>query len=366
MQESALKGIYGMNDDVILYWAHHEKLLLVDGEVAFMGGLDLCYGRWDTNDHPIADAHPSNLENILFPGQDFNNARIMDFNDVPHWQDNKLDRTNSSRMGWSDLSLCLKGPAVEDLAIHFVDRWNFIYNEKYDVRKDDRYSRLTLREHITGIIPHIHHHHHSNDEQQQQQQQSLNAPGAQYGQVGFVPPQQLPTSPATTGPPKPYNPQEYAHAVSQPFQAQGTQSPAVQAYPPPPFGTSSQIPPAFEPPPTAAGSESFGPGPGPYFPPPPSQSGRAISDERASTRRDSDEYDRELVAESHRQHHGEGQEGGGMREKILDKVSEGVRRAEDEYERHHGQYRGYFKEDGVSCQIVRSCTKWSHGSALEV
>ena len=71
----ALKGIYGMNEDVILYWAHHEKLLLIDGKVAFMGGLDLCYGRWDTNQHPIADCHPSNLDDIVFPGQDYNNAR---------------------------------------------------------------------------------------------------------------------------------------------------------------------------------------------------------------------------------------------------------------------------------------------------
>lgn len=45
----ALKGIYGMSDDTVLYWAHHEKLCLVDGHMAFMGGLDLCYGRWDTN-----------------------------------------------------------------------------------------------------------------------------------------------------------------------------------------------------------------------------------------------------------------------------------------------------------------------------
>lgn len=44
-----LKAIYGMNEDTVLYWAHHEKLCLVDGRMAFMGGLDLCYGRWDTN-----------------------------------------------------------------------------------------------------------------------------------------------------------------------------------------------------------------------------------------------------------------------------------------------------------------------------
>jgi phospholipase D1/2 len=74
-----LKAIYGMNEDVILYWAHHEKLCLIDGNIAFMGGLDLCYGRWDTNQHPLTDCHPSNLDDIVFPGQDYNNARFGTF-----------------------------------------------------------------------------------------------------------------------------------------------------------------------------------------------------------------------------------------------------------------------------------------------
>ncbi|KAF2654622.1 phospholipase D/nuclease [Lophiostoma macrostomum CBS 122681] len=136
-----LKAIYGANGDTVLYWAHHEKLCLVDGETAFMGGLDLCYGRWDTNQHPIADAHPGDLDRIVFPGQDFNNARIMDFSDVNNWENNKLDRTQSSRMGWSDISLSLAGPVVQDLRTHFTQRWNFIYDEKYG-KKDTRYSRL--------------------------------------------------------------------------------------------------------------------------------------------------------------------------------------------------------------------------------
>jgi phospholipase D1/2 len=148
-----LKAVYGMNDDVILYWAHHEKLCLVDGKTAFMGGLDLCYGRWDTNQHSIADCHPSDLNNIVFPGQDFNNARIMDFQDVPHWENNKLSRKDSSRMGWSDVSVSLHGAVVEDLQLHFVERWNFIYNEKYHVRKDVRYSKLLFRQREVGAHP---------------------------------------------------------------------------------------------------------------------------------------------------------------------------------------------------------------------
>jgi phospholipase D1/2 len=121
----ALKGIYGVTDGQVLYWAHHEKLCLVDGHIAFMGGLDLCYGRWDTHQHSIADAHPTDLNEIVFPGQDYNNARIMDFQDVPNYQNNKLDRKFNSRMGWSDVSISLSGPIVEDLKDHFAQRWNF-------------------------------------------------------------------------------------------------------------------------------------------------------------------------------------------------------------------------------------------------
>ncbi|KAF2740141.1 phospholipase D/nuclease [Polyplosphaeria fusca] len=142
MPVDGLQAVYGAHDGTVLYWAHHEKLCLIDGTIAFMGGLDLCYGRWDTNQHPLSDAHPGNLDNIVFPGQDYNNARIMDFQDVPNWENNKLDRTKSSRMGWSDVSLCLTGPAVQDLGTHFAQRWNFIYDEKYS-KKDTRYQRCT-------------------------------------------------------------------------------------------------------------------------------------------------------------------------------------------------------------------------------
>ncbi|KAF4778183.1 hypothetical protein HER10_EVM0000993 [Colletotrichum scovillei] len=139
----AIKAIYGTaTDGVTLFWAHHEKLCLIDGKIAFMGGLDMCFGRWDTNSHPIADAHPGNLDAVIFPGQDYNNARVYDFADVDNWEQNKLDRTKSSRMGWSDVSLSLSGPIVANLADHFVDRWNFIYGEKYGKKNPGKYQAL--------------------------------------------------------------------------------------------------------------------------------------------------------------------------------------------------------------------------------
>ena len=159
----AVQGIYGVSEGAILYWAHHEKLCLIDGRTAFMGGLDLCYGRWDTYQHSIADAHPGDLSKTIFPGQDFNNARIMDFHDVRNWENNKLDRTKSSRMGWSDVALCLAGPTVEDLKAHFSERWNVIYDEKYRTRTDERYHRLDYMPTSLGVVGEysqpVHHRH---------------------------------------------------------------------------------------------------------------------------------------------------------------------------------------------------------------
>jgi phospholipase D1/2 len=40
--QTALKTLYGGTSDTVLFWAHHEKLLIVDSHVGFMGGLDLC------------------------------------------------------------------------------------------------------------------------------------------------------------------------------------------------------------------------------------------------------------------------------------------------------------------------------------
>lgn len=39
---NALKSLYGTADDIVLFWAHHEKLLVVDRKLGFMGGLDMC------------------------------------------------------------------------------------------------------------------------------------------------------------------------------------------------------------------------------------------------------------------------------------------------------------------------------------
>jgi phosphatidylserine/phosphatidylglycerophosphate/cardiolipin synthase-like enzyme len=70
---------------------HHEKLVIVDDEVAFVGGIDLTSlggDRYDTSGHP---------------------AR--------------------GRLGWHDVATRLRGPAVADVAAHFTARWSEVTGE---------------------------------------------------------------------------------------------------------------------------------------------------------------------------------------------------------------------------------------------
>ena len=74
-----------------LLHCHHEKLVVVDDEVAFVGGVDLTDlggDRWDTSRHP---------------------AR--------------------GRLGWHDVGTRLRGPAVADVAEHLDLRWTAVTGE---------------------------------------------------------------------------------------------------------------------------------------------------------------------------------------------------------------------------------------------
>jgi phosphatidylserine/phosphatidylglycerophosphate/cardiolipin synthase-like enzyme len=73
---------------------HHEKLVIVDGEVAFVGGIDLTSlggDRFDTSDHPML-----------------------------------------GRLGWHDVSSRVRGPAVADVAAHFAARWRQVTGEQIE------------------------------------------------------------------------------------------------------------------------------------------------------------------------------------------------------------------------------------------
>lgn len=117
--------------DSVQFWSHHEKVVVVDNHYAAIGGLDLCFGRWDTHNHPLADVHPTDFSQTLFPGQDYNNARVMDFKDVYNYVSNTLSPLETGRMPWHDVHMTLEGPAVLDISQHFIERWNEIKKRKY-------------------------------------------------------------------------------------------------------------------------------------------------------------------------------------------------------------------------------------------
>ena len=129
--------------DMTFYWAHHEKFIVIDYALAFIGGLDLCFGRWDDRQHPLADVHPAGVKNEVFPGQDFNNNRIMDFQSVDDWKSNELSKADYGRMPWHDVAMGVIGDCVYDIAEHFVLRWNFVKRDKY--KRNDGYPWLTLQ-----------------------------------------------------------------------------------------------------------------------------------------------------------------------------------------------------------------------------
>lgn len=68
--------------DMTFYWAHHEKLIVIDADVAFIGGLDLCFGRWDNHQHQLADVHPAGVQGEIWPGQDCQS--ILYFNSLEY------------------------------------------------------------------------------------------------------------------------------------------------------------------------------------------------------------------------------------------------------------------------------------------
>lgn len=40
---------------VVVLWAHHEKMVAIDQTVAFIGGIDLAFGRWDDSQYRLTD-----------------------------------------------------------------------------------------------------------------------------------------------------------------------------------------------------------------------------------------------------------------------------------------------------------------------
>ncbi|CAH9088311.1 unnamed protein product [Cuscuta epithymum] len=93
-------------------FTHHQKCVLVDTQAsgnnrkitAFLGGLDLCDGRYDTPEHRLF--------------RDLDTVYKDDFH-----QPNLPPGTKAPREPWHDLHCRIDGPAAYDVLINFAQRW---------------------------------------------------------------------------------------------------------------------------------------------------------------------------------------------------------------------------------------------------
>ncbi|KAF3322746.1 phospholipase D p1-like protein [Carex littledalei] len=109
----------------VYLWSHHEKIVIVDNQICFIGGLDLCFGRYDNPEHKVGDFPPS-----IWPGKDYYNPRESEPNSWEDTMKDALDRERYPRMPWHDVQCALWGPPCRDLARHFVQRWNHAKRNK--------------------------------------------------------------------------------------------------------------------------------------------------------------------------------------------------------------------------------------------
>lgn len=113
-------------------YSHHQKFVVVDGEVAFIGGIDLSYGRWETGNFDVViDPKNFTLNEMYNPcvpklrGINSDERRKMEqFNFAAPYGGKLLDEGRQPRMPWQDVHVQLHGPSVVDIHRNFVRRWN--------------------------------------------------------------------------------------------------------------------------------------------------------------------------------------------------------------------------------------------------
>ncbi|KAE8055229.1 hypothetical protein FH972_012084 [Carpinus fangiana] len=114
-----------------IVYTHHQKTVIVDADagdckrkmVAFVGGLDLCMGRYDTTKHSLFRT----LQTV-HKGDDYNPT----FTKPP---------VGCPRQPWHDLHSRIDGPAAYDILTNFEERW-FREAKLHGIRRLLRESKL--------------------------------------------------------------------------------------------------------------------------------------------------------------------------------------------------------------------------------
>jgi phospholipase D1/2 len=121
---AGVKNIFVLRNppnNIVGKWTHHQKFVVIDRQAAFVGGLDLCLGRYDRQDHPLVDNFHLG---VTFPGKDFYNPVIREQTSLDVLFQDSLDRDSACRMPWHDVHVGIDGAAAAAVAINFIERWN--------------------------------------------------------------------------------------------------------------------------------------------------------------------------------------------------------------------------------------------------
>ena len=101
-----------------ILWSHHQKFVVIDDQIAFLGGIDLCYTRFEDQRYLLTD-----VEGKIFPGRDYINLNLKGETNGPPWED-VVDRKAFPRTPWHDIHCSVDGEAAYDVAFNFIQRWN--------------------------------------------------------------------------------------------------------------------------------------------------------------------------------------------------------------------------------------------------
>lgn len=106
---------------------------MIDQRIGYLGGLDLCLGRFDTDEYRICE--PTKGRKFLltavtyFPGADYNNVRVRDFVQGRKFEESLVDKDNVPRMPWRDIHVRLEGDVIKDMSRSFIQYWSFMHSD---------------------------------------------------------------------------------------------------------------------------------------------------------------------------------------------------------------------------------------------
>ena len=75
-----------------IMWSMHQKYVVIDQQLVYLGGIDICYGRYDTPEHLLYDRALVEKTGELFPGQDYHNDYIEGYKDALNYKARHLSR----------------------------------------------------------------------------------------------------------------------------------------------------------------------------------------------------------------------------------------------------------------------------------